>query len=93
MTISREELLHVARLARLHVQDADVPALLRDLSRMLEYVESLGPLPEQSLDELVPAVALADDEPRPCLPRDVVLAQAPRSTEEFFRVPGALPPP
>jgi len=89
--IDREQVLHVARLARLRLSDAEVEAMTGELSSVLGHIEKIG---ELDLDEVVPTshvVALENvlrpDEPRPSLPRDAALAEAPDSDGAGFRVP------
>lgn len=89
--IEREEILHIAALARLRLSDAEVEAMARDLDRVLDHVATISGL---DLDGVPPtshvvdvAGALRADEPRPSLPRDVVLAQAPAVADDAFAVP------
>jgi aspartyl-tRNA(Asn)/glutamyl-tRNA(Gln) amidotransferase subunit C len=89
--IDREQVLHVARLARLELSDDEVTKISSELSNILEHIEKIG---ELDLDGVPPtshavelANALRSDEPRPCLPRDVVLEQAPDVADDGFRVP------
>ncbi|NLT06879.1 MAG: Asp-tRNA(Asn)/Glu-tRNA(Gln) amidotransferase subunit GatC [Solirubrobacterales bacterium] len=89
--IDRDQVLHVARLARLRLTDAEVEAMTGELSTILDHIEKIG---ELDLDDVVPTshvVALENvlrrDEPRPSLPREVALDQAPDSDGVGFRVP------
>lgn len=89
--IEREEVLHVARLARLALGEEEIEPMARELSAVLDHVAKIG---ELELDDVAPTAhvveitgALRPDEPRPCLPRDVALAQAPAVSEEGFLVP------
>jgi aspartyl-tRNA(Asn)/glutamyl-tRNA(Gln) amidotransferase subunit C len=89
--IDREQVLHVARLARLRLSDDEVEAMTGELSSVLGHIEKIG---ELDLDDVVPTshvVALENvlrpDEPRPSLPRDAALAEAPDSDGAGFRVP------
>jgi len=89
--IDREQVLHVARLARLRLSDAEVEAMTGELSSVLGHIEKIG---ELDLDDVTPTshvVALENvlrpDEPRPSLPRDEALAEAPDSDGVGFRVP------
>ncbi|HEX7301058.1 MAG TPA: Asp-tRNA(Asn)/Glu-tRNA(Gln) amidotransferase subunit GatC [Solirubrobacteraceae bacterium] len=89
--IDREQVLHVARLARLELSDDEVTKISGELSNILQHIEKIG---ELDLDDVPPtshavelANALRPDEPRPCLPRDVALAQAPDVADGGFRVP------
>jgi aspartyl-tRNA(Asn)/glutamyl-tRNA(Gln) amidotransferase subunit C len=89
--IDREEVLHVAQLARLALSEEEIAPMARELSAVLEHIATIG---ELSLDDVAPTShvveltgALRPDEPRPCLPRDVALAQAPDVGGEGFLVP------
>jgi aspartyl-tRNA(Asn)/glutamyl-tRNA(Gln) amidotransferase subunit C len=89
--IDREHVLHVARLARLRLSDVEVEAMTAELSSVLDHIEKIG---ELELDDVAPTshvVALENvlrpDEPRPSLPRDAALAEAPDSDGAGFRVP------
>ena len=89
--IDRDDVLHVARLARLRLSDEEVTTIAGELASILGHIEKLS---ELDLDGVPPtthvvevANALRPDEPRPCLPRDVVLSQAPDTDGEGFRVP------
>jgi aspartyl-tRNA(Asn)/glutamyl-tRNA(Gln) amidotransferase subunit C len=89
--IDREEVLHVAQLARLALSEEEIAPMARELSAVLEHVAKIG---ELSLDDVPPTShvvelsgALRPDEPRPCLPREVALAQAPEVGGEGFLVP------
>lgn len=89
--IEREQVLHVAKLARLRLSEAEVEKMAGELSGILEHVDRIG---ELELDDVAPTshvVALENvlrpDEPRPSWPREDVLEQAPDPTEGAFRVP------
>jgi len=89
--ISREEVLHVARLARLALSEQEIEPIARELSAVLDHVATIG---ELDLADVAPTShvvevtgALRPDVPVPCLPREVALAQAPAMTDEGFLVP------
>jgi aspartyl-tRNA(Asn)/glutamyl-tRNA(Gln) amidotransferase subunit C len=89
--IDREQVLHVARLARLRLSEAEVESMTGELSSVLDHIEKIG---ELDLDDVTPTShvvelenVLRPDEPRPSLPRDVALAEAPDSDGTGFRVP------
>ena len=89
--IDREQVLHVARLARLELDDDEVARMTGELSAILEHIEKISAL---DLDGVPPTShvvevgsALRADEPRPSLPRDVALANAPAVEDEGFSVP------
>ena len=89
--IDREQVLHVARLARLELSEPEIERMAAELSKVLDHIERINELdladvpPTSHVVEI--ANALRADEPRPCLPRDVVLAQAPAVEADGFAVP------
>jgi aspartyl-tRNA(Asn)/glutamyl-tRNA(Gln) amidotransferase subunit C len=91
--ITREEVLHVARLARLELSDDDVAKFQEQLSDILEAVSKVS---ELDLSDVPPtahplqiANAWAEDVPRDCLPLDDVFANAPDRDGDYFRTPPA----
>ncbi|HEX2160440.1 MAG TPA: Asp-tRNA(Asn)/Glu-tRNA(Gln) amidotransferase subunit GatC [Thermoleophilaceae bacterium] len=89
--IDREQVLHVARLARLRLDEGEVEAMTGELSSVLDHIEKIG---ELDLDDVAPTThvvalenVLRPDEPRPSLARDAALAEAPDSDGSGFRVP------
>jgi aspartyl-tRNA(Asn)/glutamyl-tRNA(Gln) amidotransferase subunit C len=89
--ISRDQVLHVARLARLRVTDDEIERLSRDLSTVLDHIEKIS---ELDLDGVPPTSHVIEvenvmrpDEPRPSWPVERVLELSPDATEAGFRVP------
>ena len=89
--IERDQVLHVAKLARLRLSEEDVERMAGELSGILEHVDRIG---ELDLDDVEPTShvvelenVLRPDEPRPSWPKDVILEQAPDPAEGAFRVP------
>jgi aspartyl-tRNA(Asn)/glutamyl-tRNA(Gln) amidotransferase subunit C len=89
--ITRDEVLHVARLARLALSEEEIEPMARELSAVLDHVAKIE---ELDLADVAPTSHVVDvtgalraDEPRPCLPREVALAQAPAVGEAGFLVP------
>jgi aspartyl-tRNA(Asn)/glutamyl-tRNA(Gln) amidotransferase subunit C len=89
--IDRDQVLHVARLARLRLDEAEVETMAGELSGILEHVDRIASL---DLDDVEPTShvvrlenVLRPDEPRPSWPRDVVLEPAPDPADGAFRVP------
>jgi len=91
MAIDREQLNHVAHLARLELSDEELERLGAQLNDIIAAVSKVS---ELDLSD-VPATShpldvvnvWADDEPRPCLPVEEALANAPDPDGDFFRVP------
>jgi len=89
--IEREQVLHVAKLARLRLSDAEVERMAGELSGILAHVDRIS---ELELDDVKPTSHVVDlenvlrpDEPRPSWPREAVLEQAPDPADGAFRVP------
>jgi aspartyl-tRNA(Asn)/glutamyl-tRNA(Gln) amidotransferase subunit C len=89
--IDREQVLHVARLARLELADDEVERMAAELSHVLEHVDRIAELDLEGVPPTSHVVevtgALRADEPRPSLPREVALAQAPAVQDGGFLVP------
>jgi aspartyl-tRNA(Asn)/glutamyl-tRNA(Gln) amidotransferase subunit C len=90
--LSRDQVLYVARLARLELSEEEVERFAGELSHVLDHIETIGELGD--LADVPPTShvveienALRADEPRPCLPQDVALASAPDAAMGGFRVP------
>jgi aspartyl-tRNA(Asn)/glutamyl-tRNA(Gln) amidotransferase subunit C len=93
MAISKDEVLHVARLARLELTDDEVAKFQEQLSAILEAVSTVS---ELDLSDVPPTAhpleiqnAWDEDVARPCLTSDEVFANAPDRDGDFFRVPPA----
>lgn len=89
--LTRADVAKVAHLARLKLSDAELEALTSQLAGVLEYVDVLNELDTEDVEPMVHAVELSNvlraDEPRPSLPREAALANAPKSDGRFFLVP------
>ena len=90
MSLSRDEVLHIARLARLGLDEADVARFQGQLSQILEQFEALRAIETDDVRPTAYALPLEnvvrEDAQRPSLPVDVALANAPQRTGNFFRV-------
>jgi aspartyl-tRNA(Asn)/glutamyl-tRNA(Gln) amidotransferase subunit C len=89
--IEREQVLHVARLARLRLTDEEVERMSGELSAILDHVEKIN---ELDLEDVAPTShvvgvenVLRPDEPRPSIPRERALDPAPDASDDGFRVP------
>jgi aspartyl-tRNA(Asn)/glutamyl-tRNA(Gln) amidotransferase subunit C len=89
--IDREQVLHVARLARLRLSDEEVARMQGELSTILDHIEKLNELDLEGVEPTSHVVelenVLRDDVPRPSLPREKALEQAPDAAAGGFRVP------
>jgi aspartyl-tRNA(Asn)/glutamyl-tRNA(Gln) amidotransferase subunit C len=93
--LEREQVLHVARLSRLALTEPEVDRMASELSKVLDHVERIR---ELDLEGVAPTShvievgnVLRADEPIPCLPREVVLEQAPEPVNGGFGVPSPGP--
>lgn len=91
MAITRDDVLHVAALARLEIPEEEIETVRAQLGAILEAV---GKVSELDLADVPPmthpldlANQWAEDEPRPSLPREEALANAPDPAGGSFRVP------
>jgi aspartyl-tRNA(Asn)/glutamyl-tRNA(Gln) amidotransferase subunit C len=91
MAISRDEVLHVAKLARLALTEEEIERLTSELAKILDAV---GVVSELDLADVPPTShpldlvnVWADDVPVASLPLDDVLANAPEAEDGMFRVP------
>jgi aspartyl-tRNA(Asn)/glutamyl-tRNA(Gln) amidotransferase subunit C len=89
--IDREQVLHVARLARLELTEDEVDRMSGELSAVLDHIEKIGELDLAGVPPTTHVVevenALRPDEPEPSLPREVALEQAPAVADGGFLVP------
>jgi len=91
MKITREEVRHVARLARLDLEDPVVDTMAEQLAGILAYMDTLNRVDTEGITPTAHAVSLTtplrDDVRRPHLEREDALANAPERDEESFIVP------
>jgi aspartyl-tRNA(Asn)/glutamyl-tRNA(Gln) amidotransferase subunit C len=92
--ISRDDVAHLARLARLAVTDAELGVFAGQLDVILGAVARVGEVAAADIPPTSHAVAMTNvfrpDEVQACLPRDEVLAEAPAVEDNKFRVPRIL---
>ena len=93
--LRREDVVHVARLARLKLEEPEVKRMAEELSKVLDHVDRIR---ELDLEGVPPTSHVVDvgnvlraDEPTPCLPRDEILAAAPEPVDGGFGVPSPGP--
>jgi aspartyl-tRNA(Asn)/glutamyl-tRNA(Gln) amidotransferase subunit C len=91
MAISKEQVQHVAQLARLALTDKEVDQYTTQLNDILHFAEKLNELNTENVEPTTHVLPLAnvlrEDEVRPSLPRDKALANAPDKKDGMFRVP------
>jgi aspartyl-tRNA(Asn)/glutamyl-tRNA(Gln) amidotransferase subunit C len=91
MAITREDVLHVAKLARLELREDEVPRFQEQLSAILDAVSKVSELDLADVPPMSHPLdvvnVLDEDEPRPSLPLEDALANAPEREGPFFAVP------
>ena len=91
MAITREDVLHVARLARLEIPEGEVDRVRDELGAILDAVGKVAELDLSGVEPTSHPLAVvnvwAEDDPRPSLPREAALANAPDPVDGAFRVP------
>jgi len=89
--ITRAEVEHIASLSRLHFHEQEVDRLRHDLSRILDYVQTLSELDLADVPPTAHAVALKNvfrpDEPRPGIEQSAAMANGPHVERGQFVVP------
>jgi aspartyl-tRNA(Asn)/glutamyl-tRNA(Gln) amidotransferase subunit C len=89
--IDRDQVLHVARLARLRLNEDEIDRMSRELSGVLDHIEKISELDLDAVEPTSHVIELENvlrpDEPRPSWPRDRVLDGAPDAVQGGFRVP------
>ncbi|APV43746.1 aspartyl-tRNA(Asn)/glutamyl-tRNA(Gln) amidotransferase subunit C [Dehalogenimonas formicexedens] len=94
MELSKQEVLHIARLARLGIDDAEVDRLRGQLSDILGHFTVLSHVNTENVPPTAHTIAqsnvLGYDKPTPCLATDQVLSNAPEREGDYFRIRAVL---
>ena len=94
MKLSREEVLHIARLARVGLTESEIKRLSKQLSHILESFEILQLVDTTGVPPTAQSIDLQsvvrDDEVAPSFPANDILANAPRREGDFFKVRAVL---
>jgi len=94
MKLSHEEVLHIARLARVALTEEEITRMSEQLSNLLEHFEVLQKVDTEGVPPTAQSVSLQsvmrEDEIRPSLSPEEVLANAPRREGDCFRVRAVL---
>jgi aspartyl-tRNA(Asn)/glutamyl-tRNA(Gln) amidotransferase subunit C len=89
--IDRDQVLHVARLARLRLSDAEIERMSSELSTILDHIEKINELDLENVEPTSHVIevenVLRADEPRESWPRERILELAPDAGDGGFRVP------
>src|SRR6266850_875707 len=91
MPLTRDQVRHVAMLARIGLEPGDEEFYTEQLSGILGAIDRLQEVDTDNIPPTAQVVEIAsrlrEDEPRPCLTQEEVLANAPAAQDGFFRVP------
>ena len=94
MSVSPEQVRHIAKLARIGMSDAEIEALVPELNNILGWVEQLGEVDTDGVEPLATVIdlklRLRDDAVTDGNIRDAVLANAPEAQHGFFAVPKVI---
>ena len=94
MSLSKAEVEHVARLARLELSEAEKEEFTGQLNEILHFVEQLNQLDTKAVEPTAHAIPVANvfrqDEVKPSLDPELALANAPDRVDNFFKVPKVL---
>jgi aspartyl-tRNA(Asn)/glutamyl-tRNA(Gln) amidotransferase subunit C len=89
--IGKDDVRHVARLARLRLEGGEADRMTAELAKILEHIDKLGELDLAAVEPTAHVLAVTDvlrpDKPRPSLSRDEALRNAPAVSDDCFRVP------
>ncbi len=96
--VSEEDVRYVAELAHLELTEEERRRMLKDLNSILGYIDRLNELDTSNVEPMAQvasrygaqAEVTRDDEPRPCLPREEALRNAPKTDGVFFKVPKVI---
>ena len=94
MKLDREAVLHIARLARVHLTDEEVETYAKQLGDIIGHFDVLNRVDTEGVEPTAHTLPLrnviAEDLARPSLPRDEVLAMAPNTEDGYLRVRAVL---
>ncbi|KKC30327.1 Asp-tRNA(Asn)/Glu-tRNA(Gln) amidotransferase subunit GatC [Caldanaerobacter subterraneus] len=91
MAISKSEIEHIAKLARLKFTEEEIEAMAQELSKILDYVNKLNELDTENVEPTAHIVPIhnvfREDEVKPSMPREKVLMNAPFTEQRLLKVP------
>lgn len=89
--LAREEVLHIAKLAKLHLSEDEIKKYQEQLGRILEYFKKLEELDTSNVEPMKHVLDIHNvfraDEPRPSVSPEEALKNAPKRRDNFFEVP------
>ena len=94
MAISKEEIIHIAKLASLNLSDAEIERYANDMTEILGYANMINSVNTDEIKETIAANenynVFRKDEVIPSMDRDVLLQNAPSKDEGMFRIPKVI---
>ncbi len=91
MSVTKEDIRKIARLAHLHIEEQDYPSYIRQMNAILGYMEKLNEVDTEGVTPMMNSLELKnvmrEDVPRASLSQEEALKNAPLSGNGFFRVP------
>lgn len=95
MSVTKNDLHYVANLARLQLDDSETESLLKDMNKILGYIETLSELDTSDVEPLEHVIELTaetfrEDEVKPSLDHQDALKNAPDADSDYFRVPRVI---
>ena len=94
MKVTPEDILHVAALSRLRVEDSETKAYQEELDKIISYMDILESVDTKDTPPTTYALPMEnvfrDDVPRPSLSRELALSNAPEEEDGYFKVPRVL---
>lgn len=94
MSVTNDQVRHIAKLARLAMSETEVEAMVPELNAILDWVEQLSQVDTEGVEPLTAVIAnrlrLRDDQVSDGDRRDSILANAPDSEHGFFAVPKVI---
>lgn len=94
MSVTKKDVEHIAKLARLEFNDEEINDYTQQLNKILEYVDKLNELDTENVEPLSHPVegsnVFREDELKTSVSTEDALANAPDRTDEFFKVPKVI---
>lgn len=94
MSVTKDEVKHIAKLAKLQFNDEEIVNFTDDLNKILEYVDKLNELDTENVEPLSHPIEGAnvfrDDALRNSVDTENALKNAPKSSHEYFKVPKVI---
>ena len=94
MEVSKEEILHIAKLARLNLQEAEIPEYIKNLQDILNFANIVNEAPIEGLDTAIRAIdnynVFRKDEIKIFEDNKALLQNAPEQEDNMFKIPKVL---